>query len=188
MVKQQYDWSCGAAAFATLLTHALNDPVTEADVLAAVFAPAGSDDDRVRKAQGLSLLDLQRVAQARGHRAQGFRIAADQLSRLKRAVIVQIHPFGYDHFAVLRGVRNERAILADPSLGNWRVPLPKFLEMWLDRSGTGVIFAVEPSNRQWPDDSPLGLADASIADPAALALRDRLVPLSVPARLRETGP
>ena len=57
-----------------------------------------------------------------------------------------IRPHGYRHFAVFKGVRGDRVYLADPSLGNVRMPLYRFLDMWANEAGQGVIFAVEKSD------------------------------------------
>src|SRR5713101_4995405 len=122
VVKQTYDYSCGAAALATLLTYGLSDKVTELDVLLSVLTLLSKDEEAVRKKKGLSLLDLQNVAQTRGYKAQGFRLTAEYLPKLKGPVIVFIKPRGYEHFAVLKGIRGDRVYLADPSLGNMRMP------------------------------------------------------------------
>jgi predicted double-glycine peptidase len=150
VVKQRYDYSCGAASLATLLTYGLNDPVGEDTLLHAVIDPLSPDQIRALQQNGLSLLDLQRLANDRGHRAQGFRIHGTQLAKLPYPVIVFVRPRGYRHFAVLKGMRGERIHLADPSLGNVRMPLYRFLSMWADESGRGVIFVVERSNGDWP--------------------------------------
>lgn len=43
-----------------------------------------------------------------------------QLRQLTGPVIIFYKPFGYEHFAVLKGVRGDRVFIADPSLGNYR--------------------------------------------------------------------
>ena len=144
LVVQRYDYSCGSAALATLMGYGYGRPVGEREILAAVFETLSGDEETARRDKGLSLLDLQRVAEARGFRAQGFRIAADQLSALKGPVIVFISPRGYDHFAVLKGVRGDRVYLADPSRGNLREPAYRFLDSWLGDDGKGIIFAIQP--------------------------------------------
>ena len=150
VVKQRYDYSCGAAALATLLTHGLNDPVSEAELLRALVEPLSADELAALQKKGLSLFHLQRLAQQRGHRAQGFRVHGSQLARLSHPLIVFIKPHGYEHFAVFKGLRDGRVHLADPSLGNVRMPLYRFLDMWADASGRGVIFAVESADGTWP--------------------------------------
>jgi hypothetical protein len=161
VVKQRFDYSCGSAALATLLTYGLNDPVDELTLLRAVLEPLSADELIALQKKGLSLLELQRLAQKRGHKAQGFRLHASQLAKISRPVIVFIKPGGYEHFAVLKGVRGDRAYLADPSLGNVRMPLYRFFDMWADESGRGVIFAVERATGGWPQSYPLQLAGAA---------------------------
>ena len=161
VVKQRFDYSCGAAALATLLTHGLGDPVTEAVLLKAVLEPLLADDAAARRKKGLSLLDLQKLARARGHEALGFRIPQAQLRNLSRPVLVFIKPHGYEHFAVFKGLRGGRVHLADPSRGNVRMPLYQFLDMWADASGRGIVFAVEPAGGNWPQRYALRLAQDS---------------------------
>lgn len=174
VIKQAYDYSCGAAAFATLLTHGLNDPVTELDILKAAFEPLSGDEEALRKKEGLSLLDLQQIAQARGHKAQGFRLDPTFLSKLGGPVIVFIKPRGYDHFAVLKGVRGDRVYVADPSLGNLRMPVYQFLAMWLDETKKGIIFVVERTDRIGVSSTILQLSPKSTPQPEVLSARQLL--------------
>ena len=114
LVKQRFDYSCGAAALATILRYGFGDEVTERDILTELFELLSEDEEGLRRKEGFSLLDLQRVAQARGYKAQGFRLEPRYLAKLAGPVIVFIAPRGYKHFAVLRGVRGDRVYLADP--------------------------------------------------------------------------
>lgn len=186
VVRQQHDYSCGAAAFATLLLYGLADPVTEEELLARVFSRSSEAEQRLIQNKGLSLLDMQRLAHERGYRAQGYRLAPDQLARLRRPAIAFIRPLGYEHFAVLKGFRNGKAHLADPSQGNWVMPVHRFLDMWLDASGKGVILVVEPSNGRWPPQGPLDLAASGpgAIPPSARELLDvpRTTPYAAVAR------
>lgn len=163
VVKQRYDYSCGSASLATLLTYGLNDPVDEDALLRALLEPLSPDELTALQKSGLSLFDLQQLAQKRGHKAQGFRLHGSQLARLSHPVIVFIKPRGYEHFAVYKGMRGDRVHIADPSLGNVRMPLYRFLDMWADASGRGVIFAVERTDSVWPERYALQLGSA--ADP-----------------------
>jgi hypothetical protein len=158
VVRQRFDFSCGSAALATLLTYGLGEPVAEESILREILTPLAEDELAALKKRGLSLFDLQKYAQAHGFKAQGFRVAAAQVSRVSRPVLVFIKPGGYDHFAVLKGVKNGRAYLADPSLGNVRMPLYRFLDMWADDSGRGIVFAAERSDGAWPASYPLQIA------------------------------
>jgi predicted double-glycine peptidase len=180
VVRQQYDYSCGAAAFATLLLHGLADPVTEEELLARVLARTSETEQRLIQNKGLSVLDMQRLAHERGYRAQGYRLAADQLQRLRRPAIAFIRPLGYEHFAVLKGFRGGKAHLADPSQGNWVMPAHRFFDMWLDASGKGVILVVEPADGRWPPHGPLDL-DASAPGARPPSARELLdVPRTTP--------
>jgi predicted double-glycine peptidase len=160
VVKQRYDYSCGSASLATLLTYGLGDPVGEEELLRALLESLPVPEIEMLQRKGLSLHDLQRVVQQRGHRGAGFRVHREQLARISRPVIVFIKPQGYEHFAVLKGVIGDRVYLADPSLGNVRMPLYRFLDMWADESGRGVVFAVERGQGAWPERYPLRLPPA----------------------------
>ena len=156
IVKQQFDYSCGAAALATMLRYGFGENVTERDIVAQLFGRLSEPEKADRIIKGFSLLDLQGVAQDRGYNAQGFRLAPGELTSLGGPVIVFIEPRGYKHFAVLRGVRDDRAYLADPSRGNVRMADDNFLKDWLQPDGKGIIFVVEPKTGL-PDKTALNL-------------------------------
>jgi predicted double-glycine peptidase len=177
VVKQQFDYSCGSAALATLLSFGLDDQVSEQDLLRALLEPLSAPDLAKLEHQGLTLTALQKLARARGHRAQGFRIESSQLAALTRPVIVFIRPNGFPHYAVLKGVRGDRADLADPTLGNLRLPLYQFLAQWADESGRGVILAVEPNSGPWPQTYALQLG-ADRGDAADIIAAQHLMTIS----------
>jgi len=166
VVKQAHDFSCGAAALATLLQHGLGELVTEEELLARVFRDASDAEERLLRNRGLSVLDMQKLARERGLKAQGFRLAAEQLARIRRPILVFIRPLGYEHFAVLKGIRAGRAYLADPSQGNASLPLDRFLDMWRDDSGQGIAFVAERADGAWPAQSPLYLDAGAWPAPA----------------------
>lgn len=174
LVKQQSDYSCGAAALATILRHGFGEKVTEREILVQLFDLLSEEEKKVSRKEGFSLLDLQQVAQARGYKAQGFRLEAQYLSRLSGPVIVFIEPRGYKHFAVLRGVRGDRIYLADPSRGNIRMPVHTFLEGWLQDGGKGIIFAVEPKTGLPKDKMPLTLSVKGMPQPEIMTTRQML--------------
>jgi predicted double-glycine peptidase len=186
VVRQRFDYSCGSAALATLLSYGLGEPVEEESILREILEPLSGEQLAALQKRGLSLFDLQKYAQAHGYKAQGFRVAAAQLANVSRPVIVYIKPGGYDHFAVLKAVRGGRAYLADPSLGNVRMPLYRFLDMWADASGRGIVFAVERGDGAWPASFALQVAPGA-ADVEQLTVRQLLsigAPYLVPAGAR----
>jgi predicted double-glycine peptidase len=192
LVKQRFDFSCGAAALATLLRYGLGDDVTEAQVLTQLFALLSDNEKTTARANGFSLLHLQRVAQARGHAAEGYRLEPAQVSMLAGPVIVFIEPRGYKHFAVLRGVRGDRVYLADPSRGNIRMPMYAFLESWLQDDGKGIVFVVEPKGGLPEKLTSLAVAQAGdregLVRPEILSVREMMAvgnavrPVPRPAR------
>jgi predicted double-glycine peptidase len=168
LVRQAFDYSCGSAALATLLSSA-DAPVTEGELLHQLLDGL-TRDAKVRTMEaGLSLLDLKNLAESRGFRAAGYRVEPDLLPTLTRPVLVFIQPRGYKHFAVLRGVRGDRVYLADPGRGNARYPIWRFLDMWLDEQGRGVIFVVDSQAA-----APLEFAEGSLARPELLGARQMI--------------
>ena len=185
LVKQRLDYSCGAAALATILRHAFGEVVTEREILVELFDLLPEDEKGLRRKEGFSLLDLQHVAQARGYKAEGFRLAPQHLGKLRGPVIVFIEPRGYKHFAVLRGVRGDRVYLADPSRGNIRMPAYSFLDGWLGEGGKGIIFIVEPKDGLSASDRPLSPPLDGLPQPEILTAREMLAVGNPFLRLRE---
>ena len=129
-VRQQYDFSCGSAALATLLTHHYNYPVTEAVIFEAMFSQG--DQQKIRK-QGFSLLDMQRFLNARGFHADGFELPLEKLAAAKLPAIVLISDQGYNHFVVLKGIADGRVLLGDPASGARTVSIARFGELWRNK-------------------------------------------------------
>ncbi|MDB5962879.1 MAG: peptidase [Massilia sp.] len=160
-VRQQYDFSCGSAALATLLTHHYNYPVTEALVFEAMFLQG--DQQKIRQ-QGFSLLDMQRFLLQRGFHADGFELPLEKLVEAKLPAIVLISDQGYNHFVVLKGIADGRVLLGDPATGARSVSVARFRELWRNKllfvihgyQGT-VAFNGAPDWRAAPA-APLGQA------------------------------
>jgi predicted double-glycine peptidase len=144
VVRQGWDYSCGSAALATLLSTP-DEPVTEKEILLEALSGLTEEEEHQTMEAGLTLLDLHKVVEGRGLRAAGYRVEPAFLSKITRPVVVFIKPGGYRHFAVMRGIRGDRVFLADPARGNVRLPIWKFLKMWQDEEGNGVIFLVGAS-------------------------------------------
>jgi predicted double-glycine peptidase len=175
LVRQRFDFSCGAAALATLLRYGFDDDISERQILIDLFTQLSDDEKKTAERTGFSLLDLQRVARTRGYNAEGFRLEPGQLSMLDGPVIVFIEPRGYKHFAVLRGVRGDRVFLADPSRGNIRQPMYAFLDDWVQDGGTGIIFVIEPKTPTSNTSALRALrAPATLRQPEIIAARELL--------------
>ena len=128
VIRQQFDYSCGLAALATILTHHYADPVDELELLQALTIAAGTDgagagDRRV----GVSFADLAALAGLRGYLARGLSLPLADLARLRQPVIVALSVNRRAHFSVLERV-DARGVfhLADPSWGNRRLSAAEF--------------------------------------------------------------
>jgi len=182
VVRQRYDYSCGAAALATLLRYGFGDPATEQDVLKQLFGLLTDEEKVTSRKEGFSLLDLRRVALARRIKAEGFRIGPGDVDKISGPVLVYIEPRGYKHFAVLRGVKGGRVYLADPARGNIRMPLYAFVESWRQTDGRGIIFVVEPQAGAPVAASPLALTATRPSQPEIMTVREKVAvggPLSL---------
>ena len=137
VVRQQYDYSCGSAALATLLTYQYGDHVSEAEIFKAMYAIG--DQAKIQKV-GFSLLDLKKYLESRGYRADGYRLNAVQLTSFDRPGIAVVSVGDYRHFVVIKGVRNGKILVGDPAGGLRTFNAPDFEKIW-----NGIVFAIEPT-------------------------------------------
>ena len=141
VVKQALDYSCGAAALATLLIFYYGDMTSEAEILTMLKDQLTPEELAIKAERGFSLLDLKKVALKKGYRAAGFKLTPQQLMRLVAPVIVFVEPQGYKHFSVLRGMQHGMVYLADPARGNLRMRIDQFAgpgNEWQE----GIIFVL----------------------------------------------
>ena len=136
IVKQDLDFSCGAASVATLLNNFYGQKLTEEEVLKKL------DKEQMRA----SFEDTQRIMPDLGFEAKGYALSFEQLAQLKIPVIVYLKYRKDDHFSVLRGMDGNTVLLADPSLGHVSMSRAQFLDAWKTREGNlaGKILAVVP--------------------------------------------
>ena len=113
-VHQRYDFSCGSAALATLLTYQYGRPTTETAVFRSMYAVGNQAQIRV---EGFSLLDMKRYLQSLGYVADGVRVPLSTLIRIGIPAIALITDHGYRHFVVVKGANAYRVVLGDPALG-----------------------------------------------------------------------
>lgn len=137
MVPQSRDYSCGAAALATILHYYYGLPTTEMDAIGGMFKYGNQEE--IRKV-GFSLFDMKRYANAIHFKADGFKISkVETLKEIKIPVIALIATGEYKHFVVLRRVDDKYVYLSDPSWGNRRMLLNDFAKVW----SQNIVFAVE---------------------------------------------
>ncbi len=134
VVRQQYDYSCGSAALATLLTYHYSDPIGEAEIFRAMYA--AGDQAKIRKV-GFSLLDIKKYLSARGYQADGFRLTPAQLKTFNSPGIAVVSVGAYKHFVVIKGVKNDQVLVGDPAIGLKTYSISDFGKIW-----NGILFAV----------------------------------------------
>jgi len=127
VVQQRYDYSCGSAAIATLLTYHYGLPTPEETVFKAMFRVG---DQRRIRAAGFSMLDMKRYLDGRGLRSDGFKMSLDQIREIGVPMIALVDTRGYKHFVVIKGVEGDRVLLADPAAGSVVLPRRAFERIW----------------------------------------------------------
>jgi uncharacterized protein len=170
VVRQQLDYSCGAAALATLIRYYFGDDVSEDRILADILGSMTAEDVLDREANGLSLLDLRLQAERMGYQAVGVQLTLPTLPRLTGPVIVHLEGDDYRHFAVLKGVREDRIYLADPSLGNVRRSVDRFAKEW-----SGIALILGKHGFGLPQKYPLAVEDQHLVANEVLAARRAVV-------------
>jgi len=146
-LRQQYDYSCGAAALATLLSHHYHTPTPEQDVFQQMYA--SGDKDKIHK-EGFSLLDMQRFLATRGFRADGFKLPIEKLIAEELPAIVLITDRGFNHFVVIKGAEDGRILIGDPSTGNRVVSMARFEEIWRNK----ILFVIHSHKDQVAFNTP----------------------------------
>ncbi|PMY38049.1 peptidase C39 [Pseudomonas sp. GW456-L14] len=134
LVEQKTDFSCGAAALATVLRQAYWLDVDEEHVIKGMLATA--DQDLVRT-QGFSMLDMKRYLESIGMRARGYRIPPDKLQAVSIPVVVLMDIRGYKHFVVMQRAQKDWVYIGDPVLGHKRYSHEDFVKGW-----NGIVFAI----------------------------------------------
>ena len=139
IVKQNYDFSCGAASIATLLNRQYGLTYSEKEILELLSKEA-------QETWKASFADMQKIMPSLGFRAEGYAVSFEQLQQLRAPVIVYLRYRNNDHFSVLYGIDGETVLLADPSLGHVSLSRAQFLDAWKTRDShlSGKILAIVP--------------------------------------------
>lgn len=172
-LRQQYDFSCGSAALATLLTHHYGHPVTEAEVFAQMYQTG--DQAKIRR-EGFSLLDMKRFLQSRGFIADGFQQPLDKLLESNTPAIVLINENGYMHFVVVKGLRGQRVLVGDPATGTRSLTREAFEAKWPHR----LLFVIHSHLRTARFNQPSDWAAVPVAPLQAGVSSDGMQNISLP--------
>ncbi len=127
VVRQQYDFSCGSAALATLLTYHYNIPVQEDEVFRDMYELG--DQQKIQQ-QGFSMLDMKAYMNSRGLQAEGFRFQLDTFAKIRVPGITLVNTNGYRHFIVVKGISSDEVLIADPAAGTIILSREQFQTLW----------------------------------------------------------
>jgi len=139
VVKQKFDFSCGSAALATLLSYHYDFAVTEMEVFDSMIL---FGDEKKIRTQGFSLLDMKDFLERQGFVANGFRAPLAAFVQAKIPGIVLMNLKGYLHFVVVKGVSDNEVLVGDPALGVKTYPRDEFQSMW-----NGIAFVIQNKNK-----------------------------------------
>ena len=155
VILQQRDFSCGAAALATVLNKFWGENTNETALLVAIATTLSRAELEERIKNGLTLTDLKRVCDRFGYTTVLGKLTVDKLADIKVPLIVGITVNDYDHFVVVRGADSKFVYLADPAVGRMRVPLEEFAQQWQKNA---VLVVVKPK-AQIPKNPPVAVTD-----------------------------
>jgi len=134
VIPQRFDYSCGSAALATLLTYSYDMPVGEMPVFQSMVTHG---DKALIEKYGFSLLDMKEYLQRAGLPSGGFRAPIEKLAQVGVPAIVLINERGYHHFVVITGIEDGRVLIADPAVGMRSERLGAFENQW-----SGIFFVI----------------------------------------------
>lgn len=134
IVQQHVDYSCGAAAIATILRYAYGMEATEDNVIRGMLAVSDAGEVQHR---GFSMLDMKHYIQSIGLSGAGYHLPLTSLYEVRVPVVVLVNVQGYNHFVVLKKASPQYIYVADPILGNRTVPTAEFAETW-----NGIMFVI----------------------------------------------
>ena len=153
IVHQAFDYSCGSAALTTILQFHLGLAVTEKDAMEGMLEHG--EKEKIIARRGFSLLDMKRYVATLGSDSGGFRADMNDLAGLGQPAIVPIDYAGFKHFVVVKGIRDGKVYIADPSAGNIAFSVTEFAGLW----DKGTLFVIYPSKTRPTVQSSLALTD-----------------------------
>ncbi|MDB5771556.1 MAG: peptidase [Burkholderia sp.] len=172
-IRQQYDFSCGSAAIATLLTYHYGYAVNEQMVFEEMYLRG---DQRKIRQEGFSLLDMKMFLQSRSFQADGFQLPLEKLEAARLPAIVLLADNGYRHFVVIKGIRDGRVLVGDPSSGTRAIPRDRFESLWVGK----LLFVIHNHQKLAKFNQELDWRAAPRSPMANGVVRDGLDHLSIP--------
>jgi uncharacterized protein len=139
VVRQRYDFSCGSAAVATILSHHYGRPTSEQEPFKAMWARGNKE--LIRKV-GFSMFDMKNYLSDIGYTTEGFRLKIGDLQKIKRPLIVLLDLNGFKHFVVIKGISKNYILTGDSVLGLTQYSTKDFEKMW-----NGIALAIVKTPR-----------------------------------------
>jgi predicted double-glycine peptidase len=139
-VRQQRDFTCGAAALASILKYHYGMPVTEEMIFWIIVNRYKPEELKQKAEVGFSFEDLIFVAEKLGFKSQAAVVAISELEKLNGPVILQMNMKRFDHFSVLRKKTADIAYMSDPLFGQLTLDSKEFKEEF-----KGAVLAIWPS-------------------------------------------
>lgn len=137
IIKQKYDFSCGSAALATLLSYHYDLPSEENALIGQMYAIG--DQQKIQR-EGFSMLDMKNYLQSVGFSSNGYKVTLDQLKAVGIPAIVLVNHNGYLHFVVIKGITDKHVLVGDPALG-----MKIFERAVFEKTWNGIVFVVDNS-------------------------------------------
>jgi hypothetical protein len=135
ILRQKYDFSCGSAALAALLTYHYERPVNEETVFQAMYTVG--DQPSIQR-NGFSFLDMKNFLQKQDLQAEGYKMSLDKIGALGVPVITLINVGGYRHFVIIKGMNENEILMGDPTFGVQIVKREFFEKIW-----DGVVLIIK---------------------------------------------
>jgi len=126
-IRQQYDFSCGSAALATLLHYHYEVPVGERQIFREMYLTG--DQEKIRQS-GFSMLDMKHYLATKQIQSDGYNVTLDELKKVGVPAIVLIKTGGYNHFVVISGILDKAVLVNDPAIGTKIYDRQQFENMW----------------------------------------------------------
>lgn len=155
---QKRDYSCGAAALATLIQYYIGDSMNEDVILRVLDELLTFEEVKDRIENGLAMSDLRKAAVKLSYQSVVAQMSLEQLFDSKVPLIVGITENEFKHFVVYRGTDYRYVYLADPIRGNIRILIHDFAHQWQKNLALAVAKPGVPPRLV----SPLSLTDRDI--------------------------
>ena len=153
VVRQGQDFSCGVASLVSLINERFRVNYSEETVLLEFMRTLSESRVEDVITNGLTMADLKATAEALGFEAHAVRIGLIQLARTGHPAIVYVERDTLRHFVLFDGLDGDEVLLRDPMLGNRRMLIESFLQIWKGRT---ALFVVSPSHPTGETPRPRG--------------------------------